>query len=64
MASENTGKPYAAPICFHHRSNGYSAKIQGKRGCTTIPIDMKKQSIPVAWHQGMRVGPGFYSFHP
>jgi hypothetical protein len=20
--------------------------------------------FPVAWHHGMRVGPGFYSFHP
>jgi membrane protease YdiL (CAAX protease family) len=21
-------------------------------------------AFPVAWHHGMRVGPGFYSFHP
>lgn len=21
-------------------------------------------AVPVAWHHGMRVGPGFYSFHP
>jgi hypothetical protein len=21
-------------------------------------------AFPVVWHHGMRVGPGFYSFHP